>query len=131
MAGLKPPAGMSAGAAKLFKQLVEEVDHRWESYHSHALALYCETWEELAKVRRMFRKLKQSEILIVRSDGQQQMTPLLGVIKEYSKLLRELGAELGLSPVSEAKSKLDGPPASAKSDDLAKMEAAAEAKRRV
>ena len=131
MGRIDPPSGISADAKKLFVRLVKEVEHRWESYHSPALGLYCETYCDLVRMRAAMHELANEAILIVRSDGQQQMTPLLGVIKEYSKLLRELGAELGLSPVSEAKSKLDGPPASAKSDDLAKMEAAAEAKRRV
>ena len=76
------------------------------------------------------RELKNEAILIVRNDGQQQLTPLIAAIKEYTKLVRELGAELGLSPVSEAKSKLDGPPPKVESDALADLNAFAEGKRR-
>ena len=127
---ISPPDGISTEAKKLFVQLVKDVDHRWETYHAHALALYCETYCELGRMRNALRELKNEAILIVRNDGQQQLTPLIAAIKEYTKLVRELGAELGLSPVSEAKSKLDGPPPKVESDALADLNAFAEGKRR-
>ena len=130
MSRIDPPAGISADAKKLFQRLVKEVEHRLEPYHSHALALYCETYCDLGRMRNAMRELKNEKILIVRSDGQQQLTPLIAAIKEYTKLVRELGAELGLSPVSEAKSKLEGPPEPVEGNPLAELEAHAEAKRR-
>ena len=130
MSKITPPSNISLDAKKLFLELVKEADHRWLSYHSHALALYCETYCELGRMRAALRELANEAILIVRSDGQQQLTPLIGAIKEYTKLVRELGAELGLSPVSEARSKLDKPVVDdGKVDPLADVKAAMAASR--
>ena len=130
MTELKAPDSISAEARKHFERLVAEVEHRWESYHADALERYCETCEDLRQTRAQLRKLDDDLFLVKRSDGQQQLTPLLNAVKEHTKLARELGAELGLSPVSEAKSKLEGPPADKSDSLLADMEAVAEAKRR-
>lgn len=121
-ARMSAPDGMSDDAAAKFARLCAEVDHRWEPYHADALALYCETYCELGRMRNALRELKNEAILIVRNDGQQQLTPLIAAIKEYTKLVRELGAELGLSPMSEAKGKMESPPADVEGDPLAELQ---------
>ena len=120
---MKPPAGMSPSAKRRFLWLVSTAEHRWEHHHRDTLELYCETRELLKKQRTTFNKLTKPQMLIERSDGQQQVTPLLNVIKDYTKLLRELAAELGLSPVSETRAKLEKPiEESVSSDPLAHIE---------
>ena len=118
---ISPPDDLSDEAAAKFARLVSEVDHRWEAYHADVLGIYCETYYDLARMRNALHELKNETILIVRSDGQQQLTPLIAAIKEYTKLVRELGAELGLSPMSESKGKLESPPAAAAGDPLADL----------
>lgn len=107
MSELNAPPGMSKEAKTHFVRLVKEAGHRWENYHVDALVLYCETWIDVSRLRKGFR---DSDSLIVESSNKQkQITPLWNAVKEGTKLLRELGVELGLSPVSEARNKLEKP----------------------
>lgn len=107
MAALKAPAGMTKEAKAHFDRLVKEAGHRLELYHVDSLVLYCETWVDVSRIRAEFRKEK--ELVHGGNNKQQQITPLWTALKEGSKLLRELAMELGVSPVSEAKAKLEKP----------------------
>lgn len=118
MAELKPPAGMSKGAATHFARLVKEVEHRWEAYHADALAMYCEAWQLMLTLQ---GELGKGQLVIVRTDGQQQVSPVVKSLKETMKLIREMGTELGLSPVSEARNKLEKPEEVEEEDRYAKF----------
>lgn len=103
---MKAPAGISKEAKAHFEKLVKQAGHRWEDYHADALAMYCESWQVVLRLRKEF---SEATLIVPRADGQQQVTPLLKALTEAMKSVREQYVQLGLSPVSEARNKLEKP----------------------
>ena len=106
---ITPPAGMSAAAKKHFEKIVADVPGRWLPHHADALEAYCNTVDIARKLKKQLDKMPNAKKLIERSDGQQQVSPLFAVHEKYSTAAHNMRKELGLNPVSEAKSSLDMP----------------------
>lgn len=96
------PAGMSEQAKKRFRRLIKDLPDRWQPHHVDALALYCETYEQVSKLQREFAATE--EIVIQGGKGQPQISPLWGPLKEGTVLVQKLGSDLGLFSVCDPQS---------------------------
>ena len=106
---IEPPAGMTLAAKKHFQQIAVEAQHRLQPYHRDTLCLYCERFQDLLALTKKLRSLKPSELVITRVDGQKQVSPLYKMVNESTKVVRDLSADLGLSPASESTKRLEKP----------------------
>ena len=108
---------MTLAAKQHFMQIAVEAQHRLQPYHRDTLCLYCERFQDLLALTKKLRSLKPEQMLITREDGQQQVSPLYKMVNDATKVVRDLAADLGLSPAAESTKRLEKPDTVVAADD--------------
>lgn len=105
---LSPPVYMSEDAAEEWRRLAREltVSKVLTKVDTGALALYCQAFDQWREAQ---NKLKRAQLVVTNSRGDEVVSPWVRVSNMAVQQMVRLASELGITPASRSRIKVEPP----------------------